>query len=100
MRSCCSLARSIPYHDRVAKQGKWSRVQGMELTGATIGLVGLGRIGREVAQRCRGLGMRVLAYDPHADRRRALAALGVTLCTLEELLADSDAVSLHVPLTR
>lgn len=93
-----SLARSIPYHDRVAKQGKWSRVQGMELTGATMGLMGLGRIGREVAQRCRGLGMQVLGYDPllTADQ---VVALGVTPCAFEELLTRSDVVSLHLPLT-
>lgn len=93
-----ALARSIPYHDRVAKQGKWSRVQGMELAGATLGLVGLGRIGREVAQRAAALGMRVLAYDPllgPAD----FARLGVQSCDLDTLLAASDAVSLHLPLS-
>lgn len=93
-----SLARSIPYHDRVAKSGKWSRIQGIELTGATIGLMGLGRIGREVALRCRGLGMRVIGYDPMLTADQ-VAAFGVTPCSFEQLLADSDVVSLHVPLT-
>jgi D-3-phosphoglycerate dehydrogenase len=93
-----ALARSIPYHDRVAKQGNWSRVQGMELAGATMGLVGLGRIGREVAQRAAALGMRVLAYDPFVTPEN-LGGAPVELCTLEDLLAASDAVSLHLPLT-
>jgi D-3-phosphoglycerate dehydrogenase len=93
-----SLARSIPYHDRVAKAGQWSRVAGMELTGATIGLLGLGRIGREVAQRCRGLGMRVISYDPLVSAEQ-MSALGCDPCTVDELLAQSDVVSLHLPLT-
>jgi D-3-phosphoglycerate dehydrogenase len=93
-----SLARSIPYHDRVAKSGKWSRVQGIELTGATIGLMGLGRIGREVAQRCRGLGMRVIGYDPMLTAEQ-IDALGVARCSFEQLLGESDVVSLHLPLT-
>ncbi len=93
-----ALARSIPYHDRVAKAGQWSRVQGMELSGATLGLVGLGRIGREVAQRAAALGMQVLAYDPMLPAA-GFAGLPVTPCALNELLATSDAVSLHLPLT-
>jgi D-3-phosphoglycerate dehydrogenase len=93
-----ALARSIPYHDRVAKLGKWSRVQGMELTGATLGVVGYGRIGREVAQRAHGLGMNVLAYDPLLGPE-AFAGSLVTPSDLDGLLARSDAVSLHLPLT-
>lgn len=93
-----ALARCIPYHDRVAKQGKWSRVQGMELSGSTLGLVGLGRIGRGVAQRAAALGMRVLAYDPMLPSA-SFAEIGVTHCELDDLLAASDAVSLHLPLT-
>jgi D-3-phosphoglycerate dehydrogenase len=93
-----ALARSIPYHDRVAKQGKWSRIQGIELTGGTIGLVGLGRIGREVAHRCRGLGMQVFGYDPLLTTEQMLA-LGVAPASFELLLANSDVVSLHLPLT-
>jgi len=93
-----ALARSIPYHDRVAKQGKWNRVQGMELSGATMGIVGLGRIGREVAQRASALGMRILAYDPMLPPE-SFVGLAVERCDLEDLLAASDAVSLHLPLT-
>ncbi|MCU0510109.1 MAG: hypothetical protein MUC34_17360, partial [Anaerolineae bacterium] len=80
-----SLARSIPYHDRVAKDGKWSRVSGIELTGATIGLLGLGRIGREVAQRCKALGMRVISYDPLVSAEQ-MEAVGCAPCSVEEPL--------------
>jgi D-3-phosphoglycerate dehydrogenase len=93
-----ALARSIPYHDRVAKLGKWNRVQGMELTGATLGVAGFGRIGREVAQRAGALGMHVLAYDPLLPPE-AFANSAVTPCDFDHLLAASDAVSLHLPLT-
>jgi D-3-phosphoglycerate dehydrogenase len=93
-----SLARSIPYHDRVAKAGKWSRVTGIELTGATMGLLGLGRIGREVAQRCRALGMRVVSYDPLVSPEQ-MGSVGCDPCSVDELLAQSDVVSLHLPLT-
>lgn len=93
-----ALARSIPFHDRVAKAGKWSRMQGMELTGAILGVVGFGRIGREVAQRAAGLGMHVLAYDPLLPAAAFNGSLA-TPCDLNDLLAASDAVSLHLPLT-
>jgi D-3-phosphoglycerate dehydrogenase len=92
-----ALARSIPYHDRVAKLGKWSRVHGMELTGGTLGVVGYGRIGREVAQRASALGMRVLACDPMLPAG-TFAGTAVVPCDLDSLLAASDAVSLHLPL--
>ena len=91
-----ALARSIPYHDRVAKQGNWSRVQGMELA-AQRWSCRAGRIGREVAQRA-ALGMGVLAYDPFVTPEN-LGDAPVELSTLEALLAASDAVSLHLPLT-
>ena len=93
-----ALARSIPYHDRVAEAGQWNRVQGMEFGGATIGLVGLGRIGREVAQRAAALGMRVLAYDPFA-RRRTSARRRWSCAPWRSCWRASDAVSLHLPLT-
>ena len=64
-----ALARSIPYHDRASKQGNWSRVQGMELSGATMGIVGLGRIGREVAQRAACPGHAGPCLRPVCDAR-------------------------------
>ncbi|HEX9441039.1 MAG TPA: NAD(P)-dependent oxidoreductase, partial [Roseiflexaceae bacterium] len=70
---------------------------GVELRGKTLGLIGLGRIGSEVARRARGLEMNVLAYDPVVSTDRA-EQLGVTLMTTEDVLAQSDFVSLHAPL--
>lgn len=94
-----ALARHIPHHDRVVKNGGWGRVSGVELTGATLGLVGLGRIGQEVARRAVGLGMRVLYYDPMPFSPDVIAALGVTARPLDALIAESDFISLHLPLT-
>jgi glyoxylate reductase len=71
---------------------------GREVSGATIGIVGLGRIGKEVAKRARGFDMRVLAFDPFEDAAFAREH-DVTYVPLEELLADSDFVTLHVALT-
>jgi D-3-phosphoglycerate dehydrogenase len=96
-----ALARHVPQAFESVRAGKWerSRFQGREIDGKTLGLVGLGNVGRWVAEKARGLGMKVLAYDPVVTADRA-AQLGVTLApTLDELLAGSDFVTLHVPLT-
>jgi D-3-phosphoglycerate dehydrogenase len=72
---------------------------GMEVQGKTLGLVGLGRIGRRVAQICgQGLGMKVLAYDPYVTAQQA-AQMGVLLTDLDTVIRQSDIVSLHVPVT-
>jgi D-3-phosphoglycerate dehydrogenase len=93
------LARSIPQAHLSLQSGKWERNKfvGWEVRGKTLGLVGLGRIGSEVAVRARAMAMHVLAYDPVVSFDRA-AQLGVELVTMEELLQRSDVVSLHVPL--
>lgn len=70
----------------------------MGLSGSTLGLFGFGKIGRAVAQRARGFGMRVLAVDPHADEQQA-AELGVTLTDANTLLRESDVISNHMNLT-
>jgi D-3-phosphoglycerate dehydrogenase len=95
-----SLARRIPAADHSMKAGEWSRAKfnGVELCGKTLGLVGVGRIGGEVAARARAFGMRVVAYDPFLAEERA-RELGVAMLPLEQLLDESDALSLHVPLT-
>ena len=95
-----SLARQIPAADRSTRASKWekSRFMGVELTGKTLGLVGCGNIGAIVAERARGLKMRVLAYDPFLADERA-EALGVRKVDLDTLLANSDCITLHVPLT-
>lgn len=96
-----SVARRIPWaHHSLALERRWERrhFMGVQLAGKTLGLVGLGRIGSEVARRARAFGMAVLAYDPYVTADRA-AQLGAQLAELDELLARSDFVSLHCPLT-
>jgi D-3-phosphoglycerate dehydrogenase len=95
-----ALARHLPQAHISLQSGTWERsaFMGSEVRGKTLGLIGLGRIGGEVARRARGLEMSVLAYDPVVSTERA-AQLGVTPVSLDELLERSDYVSLHVPLT-
>jgi D-3-phosphoglycerate dehydrogenase len=95
-----SLIRKVPAADRSMREGKWDRssFNGTELYRKTLGLVGAGRIGGEVARRARAFGMRVLAYDPYLSAEAA-RGMGVELTTLEIVLKESDAISLHVPLT-
>ncbi len=94
-----SLARQIPVAHASVQAGKWERnkFMGWEVRDKTLGLVGLGRIGSEVARRARGMEMHVLAFDPVVSFDRA-AQLGVEFVTMDELLARSDIISLHVPL--
>jgi len=94
-------ARNIPQANTALKAGRWERedYQGVELSGKTLGVVGLGRVGSMVAQRCAAFGMRVIAFDPYVPRERA-KEMGVELMpTLEALLVQSDFVSLHLPRT-
>jgi len=95
-----ALARRIAAADASLKHGHWSRsaYTGSELTGKTLGLVGLGRVGGEVARRALGLEMRVLVYDPYVPDEHA-RHLGLEPVELDALLAGADIVSLHVPLT-
>lgn len=95
-----ALARAIPTADASLKRGVWekSAFMGGELSGKTLGLIGIGRIGALVAERAIAFGMSVLAYDPYLSddqirQRRAAPA------TFDEVLARSDYISLHMPLT-
>ena len=94
-----SLARSIPQAHASVQADRWERTKfvGWEVRGKTLGLVGLGRIGSEVAVRARALEMHVLAYDPVVSLDRA-EQIGVELVTMDELAQRSDVISLHVPL--
>ena len=96
----CALARQIPMADRSTQAGKWekSRFMGTELTGKRLGLIGCGNIGSIVADRARGLKLRVIAYDPYLSDERAVD-LGVRKVDLDTLLAEADFISLHTPLT-
>ncbi len=93
-----SLARHVPRADRLMRAGQWTKkgLTGSEISGKTLGVVGLGRIGRVVAQRGLGLDMQVLAHDPFLPPGASPLA-GVELVPLERLLARSDFVTLHVP---
>jgi D-3-phosphoglycerate dehydrogenase / 2-oxoglutarate reductase len=95
-----ALARRVAAADASMKSGKWQRgaYVGTELTGKTLGLVGLGRVGMEVARRAHGLDMRVLVYDPYVPDEH-VRHLGLEPVELESLLDSADIVSLHVPLT-
>lgn len=90
-----SLARRIPQVAANARSGVWARAQGWELAGKTLGLIGLGAIGREVALRAVALGMRVVAYDPYVKSE----VEGVRLVDLDTLLKQAHIVSLHCAVT-
>ena len=94
-----ALARRVPESHAYVKGGHWQdpvapyiTLRGTELNGKTLGIVGLGQIGRQVAKLARAFGMRVIATDPYAKPVR-----GVAIVSLEELLRESDVVSLHAP---
>src|SRR5512145_1089040 len=95
-----ALARQIPEASASTKAGKWekNRFMGVELYGKTLGLVGCGNIGSIVADRGKGLKMRVIAFDPYLSPERA-ADLGVEKVEFDELLSRADFISLHTPLT-
>ncbi len=89
-----AAARGLPEMDRAMRAGTWLRREAVQLTGKTVGLVGFGGIAAEMARLCRGIGMRVLAWN-----RTPKAHPDVTFVPLERLLAESDVVSLHLLLT-
>ncbi len=96
-----SLARHIPQATASMRQGLWekNRFMGTELYHRTLGVIGLGRIGRIVADRARGLGMKVIAHDPYLAEG-AIPNLEVELVGQDELFARADAITLHVPKTK
>jgi D-3-phosphoglycerate dehydrogenase len=95
-----ALARNIPQASAALKTGVWKREKfmGTELRGKTLGIIGLGNVGSEVAKRAQGFEMRLLGIDPLVSEEYA-RKLGVTPVTMKELLRESDFVSLHIPLT-
>jgi D-3-phosphoglycerate dehydrogenase / 2-oxoglutarate reductase len=95
-----ALARNIPQAHAALKDGRWERSRwgGVELAEKTLGVLGFGRIGQQVARRAVGLGMRVLAYDPFVGPDR-FRELGVESATLDDTLARADFLTLHLPLT-
>jgi D-3-phosphoglycerate dehydrogenase len=95
-----ALLRRITDADRSVRAGEWTRSKfiGRELRGKTLGLIGIGRVGSEVARRAAAFEMRVIAHDPFATEASARGA-GAQLVELEDLLRSADVISLHTPLT-
>ncbi len=95
-----ALARSVPQLNAAIQAGRWEKAgaAGIEMRGKTLGLLGLGRVGSEVARRARALEMRILAHDPYISENVAEEA-GVEMVSLAELLARSDFISLHAALS-
>jgi D-3-phosphoglycerate dehydrogenase len=93
-----ALARRIPAADRAVRDGSWkSGYEGTQVAGKRLGVIGIGKVGREAATIARGIGMDVVAFDPYLPTV-AWASLSVPPVGLEELLATSDFVTLHVPI--
>jgi D-3-phosphoglycerate dehydrogenase len=94
-------ARNVAQAHAALKAGRWerSRWEGVELADKTLGIVGLGRIGKLVAQRAAGFGMRLIAYDPFVTPDRA-RQMNVDLVALDDLVAQSDFITVHLPKTK
>ena len=95
-----ALARNLPQADASLRQGEWRRrdFMGMEVRNKTLGIIGLGKVGSEVARRARAFQMHVLAHDPYVPQEAA-RSLGVELTEMDRLVAESDFITLHTPLT-
>jgi D-3-phosphoglycerate dehydrogenase len=97
-----SLARKVPQAAATMIAGKWDRklFQGVELAGKTLGVLGMGRIGTEVAKRAIAFGMRVVAYDPYLTEERAKAIGAEFAGSLDEVYLNSDFITVHMPVTK
>ena len=95
-----ALSRNVPQAHESLKAGSWSRSAfiGVEIRNKALGIVGLGRVGSEVARRAQSFGMRVLGYDPFINPEAA-RLLGIELTSLDNLFEESDFITLHTPLT-
>ena len=95
-----ALARAVPAADAAMKTGVWDkkRLTGAELRGKTLGVIGLGRIGQEVASRARAFGMEIIAHDPFISEQIA-SGLGIELLSVDDVCARADYLTLHVPST-
>ena len=95
-----AMARHIPAASSSIKSGKWekSRFLGVEVRNKVLGIIGLGKVGTEVARRAQGLEMQILAFDPYVAPEQA-RKLGVTMVSIEDVLRQSDFVTLHTSLT-
>src|ERR1051325_3177464 len=100
MAMLLALCRNIPEAHASVKRGEWTRSKfmGVELSGKTLGIIGLGRIGTRVAARARAFEMRVIAYDPYIPPT-VFDKAGAERVTLDDLLARADVITVHTPLT-
>ncbi len=96
-----AVMRKIAYADREMRKGAWpkKKCKGIEMYGKTLGIIGIGRIGREVARRAKAFGMRIIYYDVFKLDDETARELGVEFRELEDLLRESDVITLHLPLT-
>jgi len=96
-----AIARRIPQANAVLKSGEWRRQDfvGVEVRNKTLGILGLGKVGTEVARRAKGLEMRIIAHDPFVSVEYA-SALGAELVSFDELLRESDFITVHTPITQ
>jgi len=92
-----SLARRIPEADKKTKSGKWGKIIGKSVWEKTIGIIGLGKIGKQVAKRAKGFDMNILAFDIVKDKKSA-KKYGIKYVKLEKLLRKSDYITIHIPL--
>ena len=90
-------ARKIPMLDRETKAGRWIRATGMDIYGKTMGILGLGAVGKGAARRAQGFSMRILAYDPFLDKQYA-EENGIIASDFDTLIREADIISLHLPL--
>jgi len=95
-----AVARNIPQSNVALHKGEWNRKKytGVEFFNKTLGIVGLGRVGLEVAKRMKAFEMQILAFDPFVTEARA-SELGIKMAPLEEVLKNSDFITVHTPLT-
>ena len=100
MAMMLAMSRNIPIANETMQKGEWNRKQyvGVELRNKTLGVIGMGRIGSGVAKRAMAFDMNVIAYDPYINEDRA-KDLGVTVGTLEDVITQSDFITVHMPLT-
>ena len=95
-----SLARNVPQADQSLREGRWARSEyvGVQLRGKTLAIIGLGKVGSEVARRAKSFEMRVIGYDPFVSEEHA-RRIEVEIVSMEDLLAGADFITIHVPLT-
>ena len=92
------LARKMPFLDKKTREGQWPRSIGIELYEKTLGILGLGQVGRAVARRASGFSMRVIAYSPDIDKKYA-EANGIVATDFDTVIREADFLTLHCPLT-